>query len=509
MESLSVGQTVVLTFGRDSNGELGRPLATEEAEAADPETDTRATGPQRVDLPTGIVSVGSGFYHSMAVSSSGELFTWGCGSGGQLGHTRGGSRTKTVGARAAPAPVSGLQEKKQHVLRVVAGRNHTCAFAAPSSTFTWGHNVHGQLGHAAAATSRKAEAHVLEPRQLLARHTCSRLAACGEYLSAAVTQQGEVLTWGRGANGRGGARSAWDAASAKGWLGGTAAEPHTLPKSAFGGTPVAAVALGWRHCLARTRDGLLFAWGAGGRGQLGLEACCDSAAPQLVEALARETVVALAAGGAHSLACTTEGVTYAWGEGGAGQLGLGARRSSVRPQGIASLLEQPPVVAIAAGGAHSAFVTSGGALLTCGDDTYGQLGGRAPAPEAPPPPSQPSPPGATAAADPFGAAATPAAAAAAATAAPAAVPTCFPDVPLGVAAPNEAPLAAPVDPAQTHAAGPAPVAPSTPAVPVPPAVVAALPNPCGTPCRVALPEALRVREVACGAYHTVVLASVS
>ena len=63
MESLSVGQTVVLTFGRDSNGELGRPLATEEAEAADPETDTRATGPQRVDLPTGIVSVGSGFYH--------------------------------------------------------------------------------------------------------------------------------------------------------------------------------------------------------------------------------------------------------------------------------------------------------------------------------------------------------------------------------------------------------------------------------------------------------------
>jgi len=52
----------------------------------------------------------------------------------------------------------------------------------------------------------------------------------------------------------------------------------------------------------------------------------------------------LAAGGAHSLAVTKEGVVFSWGEGSHGQLGLGACQASARPQGNASLLEQSPVV---------------------------------------------------------------------------------------------------------------------------------------------------------------------
>ena len=57
-----------------------------------------------------------------------------------------------------------------------------------------------------------------------------------------------------------------------------------------------------------------------------------------------EKVMLLAAGGAHSLAVTKEGVVFSWGEGSQGQLGLGACQASARPQGIASLLEQSPVV---------------------------------------------------------------------------------------------------------------------------------------------------------------------
>jgi alpha-tubulin suppressor-like RCC1 family protein len=112
--------------------------------------------------------------------------------------------------------------------------------------------------------------------------------------------------------------------------------------------------------LARTREGLLYSWGSGEAGQLGLEECRDRNTPQLIEALAREKVMLLAAGGAHSLAVTKVGVVFSWGEGSHGQLGLGACHDTARPQGIASLLEQSPVVGLGAGGSHSCLVTSSG-----------------------------------------------------------------------------------------------------------------------------------------------------
>ena len=481
----------VFSFGRNDNGECGRPppaaASASAAAAPDAEKTEKDLDPVKAalladprcvttlsNLQNGIVSVGCGLYHSMAVSSSGELYTWGAGSGGQLGRTRagGGGSTKAVGMCATPTVVAGLQSRQQHVLRAVGGRNHSFVLAAPGRAFTWGRNVHGQLGHpptAASATTRKGEAHVLEPRHLRALDGRGRLAevACGEYMTAALTQQGDVLTWGRATNGRGGTGRPVHPVP----------EPCALPRRAFGGAAVTTLALGWRHCLARTREGLLFSWGAGGHGQLGLESCRDAHTPQHVEALAREAVVVLGAGAMHSLAVTREGVVFAWGEGSAGQLGLGACSATARPQGVAALLDQPSIVALDAGAAHSAFVTSTGELLTCGDDSYGQLGWTAP-------------PGAAAmpAADaPVAAAAAATTTASTAAAAPPSDPLSsgtrgFPDVPSGLPA-TSAPAAASAS------------------------ASAALPNPRGVPRKAKLPEALFVREVACGAHHTVVLAT--
>ena len=281
--TVSTGSSWVFTFGRDCNGELGRlpasgaldatgnpatghPAAgaldttTPVPDAIEPETDpvkAQLKGDPRCvtqlsDLPNGIVSVGSGFYHSAAVSSSGELYTWGAGSGGQLGRTRGNS-SKSVGVCAAPALVSSLQLKQQHVLRVVGGRNHTVALSAPGRAHTWGRNMHGQLGHPpVAGATRRAEAHVLEPRHLRSLDARGRLAevSCGEYLTAALTQQGEVLTWGRTANGR----------SGTGRLATALTEPCAVPRRAFGGVAVSSLALGWCVPLAHWHIDALVHW---------------------------------------------------------------------------------------------------------------------------------------------------------------------------------------------------------------------------------------------------------
>ena len=117
---------------------------------------------------------------------------------------------------------------------------------------------------------------------------------------------------------------------------------------------------------ARTR-------GAGGHGQLGVGGTADLPAPTAVESLTKEVVLHAAAGGAHSLAATREGLVYAWGER-LGQLGLPATAAAAcctRPE-ASPRLDGPPITQLACGAA-TAFLGSDGRLFTAGDDSYGQL----------------------------------------------------------------------------------------------------------------------------------------
>src|SRR6266403_887881 len=70
------------------------------------------------------------------------------------------------------------------------------------------------------------------------------------------------------------------------------------------------------------------------------------------------TVIAVAAGGSHSLALKNDGTVVAWGDNSAGQ-------SSV-PTGPGT------VIAVAAGGYHSLGLRNDGTVVAWGDDSYGQ-----------------------------------------------------------------------------------------------------------------------------------------
>ena len=91
------------------------------------------------------------------------------------------------------------------------------------------------------------------------------------------------------------------------------------------------------HSLALTADGALWSWGWGEDGTLGHGDEQSQPLPKKVEALAERRVVAVSAGGAHSLAITADGAVLSWGEGASGQLGHGDQQDQLLPKKIEGL----------------------------------------------------------------------------------------------------------------------------------------------------------------------------
>src|SRR5262249_30734484 len=84
-------------------------------------------------------------------------------------------------------------------------------------------------------------------------------------------------------------------------------------------------------------EGYSYAWGDNGSGQLGLGDKQKRLAPTLVKALQNVDVLFLAAGKSHTIAVTDDGGVYTWGDGSSNQLGHASKQSFVEPVKIESM----------------------------------------------------------------------------------------------------------------------------------------------------------------------------
>jgi alpha-tubulin suppressor-like RCC1 family protein len=143
------------------------------------------------------------------------------------------------------------------------------------------------------------------------------------------------------------------------------------PAPALAG-PLAALAA--QHpARASAAAGYLQAWGDDLNGQLGTGATSRSDPPAAVRLPAGVTITAVAAGGKHTLAVTSTGTVLAWGDNFYGQLGDGLPGDSHVPVPV-KLPKGTKVTAVAAGDGDSLAVTSTGKLYAWGDNHYGELG---------------------------------------------------------------------------------------------------------------------------------------
>lgn len=328
-------------WGEDGTGQLGRRLAA-----------GFSSVPVRAALPRGtrITSVRAGCFHTIALTASGQVMTWGSNSDGQLGRGKRGAVSATPGKVTFP-PGTGK------ITAVRAGCGFSLALSASGQVLAWGDNSDGQIGIADSGGFTPAPAEVRMPPGAIVK----AISAGSEY-SLALTTTGRVLAWGNNLMGQlgTGATSAPVA---------TPVPVTVLPP----GTTVTAVAAGWTTSEVITRSGRVLGWGDGGSGQLGNGDTMESLTPVAAKLPAGTRVTGLFAGCFSTVALTAAGKVLAWGDNSRGQLGDNSTRPSSIPV-AARLPAGTRVTAISAGCQHVLARTASGRVLAWGNNSEGEVG---------------------------------------------------------------------------------------------------------------------------------------
>eukprot|EP00232_Nephroselmis_pyriformis_P008135 CAMPEP_0182893354 /NCGR_PEP_ID=MMETSP0034_2-20130328/24420_1 /TAXON_ID=156128 /ORGANISM="Nephroselmis pyriformis, Strain CCMP717" /LENGTH=1011 /DNA_ID=CAMNT_0025027093 /DNA_START=51 /DNA_END=3083 /DNA_ORIENTATION=- len=299
---------------------------------------------------------------SAVVTNSGMLLTWGRATYGELSHGEADERV------AVPKMVDA---GGRQVMMVALGSRHMVVLAATGEVLSCGINTSGELGH-----GDHKERIRLSPIPTLTGKKVALVAAGGSH-SACVTTPGVLYTWGSNHHGRLGLGHTDDVS--------TPAVVEALETLARLGVSlghgdgfgrVATVALGTFHTVAAMQNGGVIAWGSNKLGQCGFgEEMEESWLPEQVPISKTKDVdiVAVSAGGAHSLLLGSDGAVYSSGENSDGRLGLGHTRRAYTFE-RATISDDELIVGVAAGMEHSVCCSSGGQVYTCGSNSLGQLG---------------------------------------------------------------------------------------------------------------------------------------
>ncbi|MCX7927480.1 MAG: autotransporter-associated beta strand repeat-containing protein [Candidatus Omnitrophica bacterium] len=325
-----------------------------------------------------IIRIAAGGYHSIALAEDGTVFAWGYNEFGQLGN---GSTENS----ATPVQVHGLNNEGvlSNISKIAAGGFNSAAVSSTGFVYTWGYNGEGELGNGTTQDSYY-PVQVLSGEQGGGTylHDIATVAVGGAHMLA-LTTDGYVYAWGFNEDGQLGNGSTINSATAVRVLSGeqgagtylhnitriSAGDSHSLALSSDG------YVFSWGYNnYGQLGDGTTFTRLTAVRVLAGVQG-----------GTYLRNVTDIAAGGAHSLAIADGGYVYSWGQNQGpnnepwGQLGDGTTINRYTPvkvlageQGSETYLHD--IVAIAAGGAQTVALSQARPVFNCGNNANGQLG---------------------------------------------------------------------------------------------------------------------------------------
>lgn len=363
--------------------------------------------PELFGCPAGVnarwLDIACGREHTAAVASDGSLYTWGGNDFGQLGDgTEEGTKIPkkvkqlqseyVISVSCGAHCTAAIAEPREHdgtsvqrrlwvwgqnqgsnsprlywgafapntiIRQVSCGAVHVVALSEDGLLQAWGYNEYGQLGRGVTCEGLQgprvlnAYAKYLDEAPELVKIT---QVSCGEYHTAAISENGEVYTWGLGSMGQLGHCSL------------QSGEKELLPRRvvALDGTIIKYVSCGGVHTCAVTEKGALYAWGGGQVGQLGLGpqtgffSCSINDSKTMLRNIPVLVVLTgvklVACGHCHTLISTIDGRIHGWGYNCYGQAANERSTYAWYPSPVDWCVGE--VRKLAAGGGHSAVLTN-------------------------------------------------------------------------------------------------------------------------------------------------------
>lgn len=240
-----------------------------------------------------VCQVSAAKYHSCALTASGQLYTWGFGRGGRLGHE---AFHVHSGMQAVLEPRLVRSLEKVRVVSVSAAKHHTVCLSNSGDVWSWGNNKEGRLGYSGVDTQPS-------PRKvgsIKAKVVC--ITAANKH-TAVVTAGGDLLTWGSNSKGQLGYGS-----TEAGYNG----TPRIVEAMKSGSVQMASASK--NHTVVLLRSGEVWTFGhkvitpakVAFGGRHGVEFHNDHSA------IFRPEIVEVAAGASHSSAVSSLGVVFVW-----------------------------------------------------------------------------------------------------------------------------------------------------------------------------------------------------
>lgn len=303
------------TFGSNKYQQLGR--AVEEGEkkevGAEPGVVTFETEDGSVPV---VEQVALGAFHSAAVTSGGDLWTWGwggsfwsgCGALGQ-GHKE---------SLPTPTLVKSLADDGEKVSQVACGSQHMIILTTEGRLYSTGKGDYGILGRGETRDEinfeeieyfYEANDSVLHPGEPI---EIVKIDA-GDNFAAAMSAGGELWVWGRNDHGQLGLGD-----EAMGDMYSAERYPRLVRHLPLEGHSVVDFVCGEHHVVVLTASGALYEWGA----RTWLEPHPVTLPSRYEGSL--KNIVKIEAGEKCSFALTADGVLYSWGSKGSGCLAQGA-----------------------------------------------------------------------------------------------------------------------------------------------------------------------------------------
>ncbi|KAM6382365.1 E3 ubiquitin-protein ligase HERC2 isoform 5-T5 [Alca torda] len=272
------------------------------------------------------VAVNSGGKHCLALSSEGEVYSWGEAEDGKLGH---GNRSPCDRPRVIES-LRGIE-----VVDIAAGGAHSACITAAGDLFTWGKGRYGRLGHGDSEDQLKPK--LVEALQ--GYRVIDIACGSGDAQTLCLTDDDTVWSWGDGDYGKLG-------------RGGSDGCKVPMKIDSLTGLGVVKVECGSQFSVALTKSGAVYTWGKGDYHRLGHGSDDHVRRPRQVQGLQGKKVIAIATGSLHCVCCTEDGEVYTWGDNDEGQLGDGTTNAIQRPRLVAAL-QGKKINRVACGSAHT------------------------------------------------------------------------------------------------------------------------------------------------------------